>query len=644
MRGSCVLFLAFAAVFIAVAVSSDSYDAADQPSEAPEDLYPDADVILTLDSRGNILMTFKAYGDYKVTEQHPSIWFTQVFMSNSDVTLRDFDDVGKRFKVVMDGPTIRALSLFSVKETDHLGSAIDLEFILVSGTIQSFSFFSIDSKVEDQIGRSYDLAYTLISNANIDFRTGKIGEFNPTSHILAITNLNLQCGLGMNIDRLYPTGENGKYSDVKVAINGSTVGYISNLSSKIGSLEYHINSGSIDYFCIGANTEHERSRNLRSMPTAYTTGDVNVVISDVAKVGNCIIGAGILNMPRILSNGVHLNEQIVHMVSIDAPSTTIYNDISFLNERRNLAYHFGSYTVGQSPGYSAMMDTIIINGNTTRIYDENGIWASVSSCIIPIGGMLYVNADYLIPEDSIFKLSKGATMYNSGNIILYGDLEIEGKMVNNSIIQCRTGYTVSGEFVGIGYLADFIHYTTSTSSMNVISNKLAVVINQDETYPVDEITALLSTDFRSVCIKSDHSHSITGNQFTIALTEADYPEIFKGAYKLDIRGISGADLAVCSVYVTIPTDSEQCTAVYVYNEDSDKYELLATSEHQPHFEFKAGSNNMFYIFNYSSGSPELPVDPSVPENRMNVIDYLLIAAIIGVLAVTLYSLVTMKRD
>ena len=29
---------------------------------------------------------------------------------------------------------------------------------------------------------------------------------------------------------------------------------------------------------------------------------------------------------------------------------------------------------------------------------------------------------------------------------------------------------------------------------------------------------------------------------------------------------------------------------------------------------------------------------------MNVIDYLLIAAIIGVLAVTLYSLVTMKRD
>lgn len=638
------MFLAFAAVFIAVAVSSDSYDAVDQPSEAPEDLYPDADVILTLDSRGNILMTFKAYGDYKVTEQHPSIWFTQVFMSNSDVTLRDIDDAGKRFKVVMDGPTIRALSIFSVKDTDHLGSAIDLEFVLVSGTIQSFSFFNIDPKVEDYIGKSYDLAYTPISNAHIDFRTGKVGEFNPTSHILAVTNLKMECGLGVNIDRLYPTGQNGKYSDVSVAINGSTIGYITNLSSKIGSLEYRINSGSIDYFCIGANTEHERSRNLSSMPTAYTTGDVNVLISDVAKVGNCIIGAGILNMPRILSNGTHLNEQIVHMVSIDAPSTTIYNDISFLNERRNLAYHFGSYTIGQSPGYSAMMDTIIINGTTTQIYDENGIWASVSSCVIPVGGMLYVNADYLIPDDSTFKLSKGATMHNSGNIILYGNLAIEGTMVNNSIIQCRTGYTITGELVGIGYLADYIHYTSPTSSMNVISNKLAVVIYQDEPDPVDEITALLSTDFRSVYIASDDTHSINGNQFTIALTAADCPDIFKEAYKLDIRGIGSEDLESCSVYVTIPTDSEQCTAVYVYNEESDKYELLATSEHQSHSEFKAGSNNMFYIFTYASGTPELPVDPSLPEKGMSFIDYLLIAAIIGVLAVTLYSLVKMKRD
>jgi hypothetical protein len=52
---------------------------------------------------------------------------------------------------------------------------------------------------------------------------------------------------------------------------------------------------------------------------------------------------------------------------------------------------------------------------------------------------------------------------------------------------------------------------------------------------------------------------------------------------------------------------------------------------------------MFYLYDYTTEMPVL-VDEDADDRGMSSFDYLLIAAIVAVLAVTVYALFTMKRD
>lgn len=628
----------------ASAIAIDPADAADPPKDPlPQDLYPGADIIITADAKGNTLVTFKAYGDYVVTKDHPSEWFSLTYSQNTDVVLRNLSEADDYMEIVYDGAIVRKLTVFNVDTKESLNAADSVHLTMYSGSIQTLTVLSVSNQIKQYIGNSYDSIPATLRNVILDLNGGTINLFNPTSNMLGITNYTVHLDYGLSVNRLYITGENGKYSSVHIDMNGAEIGYMSNIASRIGSLVYDLNSGSIDYFSIGANTEHNYNRSIGDMATFHVTGDVKVHIGSSATIGKCIMGGGILNMPRILCNGTLVSEEMVHMVVIDAQGTTVHNDSAFLTERRTSAYHFGNYRIGGNPSASSISDSFTYLKSTMKVYSEEGVWTSYSSCTIPVGGIVSLNTKFIVQSDGYLNLAKGASLYNSDDMVISGSLIIGGTLINNSVIQCRSGSVIEGTPEGIGYLADYVHYSSPTSSLNVMSQRNAVVIDQETQYPVESISTILAEDNLTVTITIEGSRRIFGDQFMIALNPVEPPESFDGMYRLDIKGIDRDLLAICTVEITLPTNHNLCTAVYVFNESEGQYEMISAAEYESQVFFTAGTYNEFYLMNYTSERPN-PSQPIVINTDMTWFDYVLVAAIIAVLAVTVYALVTMKRD
>jgi len=643
-RNGVLLLVAIALMLSCVVMSVVAVDGGDnEPDEtpSPEELYPDADVIITSDERGHIVLVFKAYGDYKVTEDHPSPWFSKTIL-NKTITIRDLSQAQKEMNIVFDGADVTKLTLFNIDTKSAMNSAIDVHFTMVSGAIQTFSLFSLSNDLNQYLLTSYDALPTPIHSIQMDFISGNIDLFNPTSMMLSVMNMDLNLGQGTVVNRLYTTGENGKYSNVNVTVSGAHIGYMTNIASKIGTLSYDIISGQINYLCLGANTEHTSNRTLANMATSYVSGDVDVHIGSLAKIGNCIIGAGILNIPRMLCNGDILSSVPIHMVAIDAPDVIIYNDVAFLNERRTSAYHFSNYKIGLNPYATSVMDTLSTKNSSIRVYSDSGVWSSISSCTLPTGSILSLNTRFYIQTEGVFTVSKGATMYNSGDIVLYGTLNNEGRLVNNSVIQCRSSSLVVGEQEGMGYLADYVFYPSSTNTIKVMSLKDAVVIGLQEQNAIEDITATFDEGKTIVIIAANGSSRIYGNQFMVALTEQPGVEQFDKTFRLNVKGIDRNTLGNSTVEVYMAVDPNVCNAIYVEGQEAGQFDVIATAEYVDQIKFPAGDHQRFYLYSYTTDRPELP-EPE-DETSMSEFDYFLVAAIIAVLAVTVYALFTMKRD
>jgi len=634
-----ILILAVALSILPLAQTSDG---ATTQEPLPQEIYPDADIIITADAKGYTLITFKAYGEYQVTKEHPSEWFTKTITSSDVSYLRNMSEASEDMEIVFDGATVRKLTLFNLDTKNSLNSAIDVHFTMVSGSITNLSLYTASSQVKQYLPSTYDIMSSAIHSATLDLQSGLINQLDPTDLMLSITKYTINLESEMTVDRLYTTGENGRYSNVSVTVNGATIGYMTNLASKIGNLDYNIRFGSIDYLCLGSNTEHMSARKLADMPTCQVTGDLNVYIGSSTVLGKCILGAGILNIPQILSTGEIVKDPVVHMISIDARGFTISSDSAFITERRTSAYSLYNYEVGKNPHTYTLMTSFYNDGESMQVYSDTGVWNSISGNVLTTGSVLSINCNFVIQSDGEFIIEEGATLYNSDNLVVSGILDIEGHMVNNSVIQSRSGSTVIGSYTGIGVLADYVHYSTPAASLNVMSQSTAAVIDLDQMYPIESISAYLSNDRRSVTITIEGSQRIYGDQFMIALVESEPPEAFDSSYRLDIKGIDKDVLGICTVEVTLATDPEVCTAVYVYDPLTMEYIALANSEYESEISFIAGTYNTFYLYNYTTDRPELP-DPII-NTEMKAIDYYLIAAIIAVLAVTSYLLVTMKRD
>ena len=637
-------------LILAFSLCSADSDAAssktNDPTPLPQDVYPDADIIISVDAKNNTLVTFKAYGDYQPSKDHPSEWFTLTYSENKDIKLRNISDANKEMYIVFEKASVRKLTLFEVDTKAALTAAISVRFLMVSGEIQTLSMVSVADRAIQYIGKSYDVMSSPVKSASFELRGGVIDLYSPTNNMLSVTNYDLNIQPGMTIHRLLTTGENGKYSQVNVSINGARIGYMANIASKIGTLNYDIQSGTINYFCIGANTEHTSNRSLSNMATSYVTGDVSVHIGQSAEITRCIIGGGILNMPLKLCNGDILSNPIIHIVEIDAPYTTVYNDTAFLTDNRTQAYHFNSnFKVGSSPQPSSIIESFTYKNTNVKVYSSNGVWTSMFSCTIPVGGILSLNTGFFIQPKGEFNISNGATVYNMDDIILCGKMNVEGTLVNNSVIEFRSGSELLGNVQGIGLLADYVRYSTPTSAISVMSQKTAVVIDQGQSYPVESISALLGNEHRSVNITMSDYTRIYGDEFMIALSNKPPEDGFDGIYRLEIKGIDPAVLGLATVTVTLPTDRSVCTAVYVLDQSANEYVMVGTSQYESEVKFVTQDNNKFYLLEYTADKPDQPPSPSPTINTdITNFDYVLIAAIVAVLAVTIYSLLTMKRD
>ncbi len=600
-----------------------------------------ADVIVTADDSGGALVTsiFITSGRSGTN--------TAKYSSYDDVKLINASLIKSEVKVVYDGATLSSLSMINVDKKESLNSSIRISFVMYSGNVDRLSVVYIPSDIKRDISDSYDSMPALVNTANIDLIGGHILVMNPSSDKVTFTNYNLDLGRNLSVDRLFTSGENGKFSNVIVRLNGAHVGYMTNIASKIGNLTYFIESGTIDYLCIGANSEHYRSSNLARMPTSYVSGDVKLKVSELSTVKNCIMGGGILTIPNRLCNDT-VPESVVHSVTIDAPSITIQNSTAFLTENMNNAYQLSNYRIGNNVYSSSLMKTFQYRNVSVPIYSENGIWDSPTSTTMGTGNILSLNTRFVILKESVFTVSEGARVSNASDIMVSGQLTVQGEVLNNSVIQCIPETVIEGEVDGIGFIADTVQYSSVTSTINVMSTKTAVVIelptkSGTDDVSIQSISAIFSDDRRSVVITAEEDSPIYGSRFIISLDEIPAGEEFNKAYRLDIRGIDDKVLSAGSIEVTLPADIDMCTAVYYYDIITNQYNLIESVDWKQEVIFEASNGDSLYVSFYEGDRPNPNPKPS-PEESITNLDYLLISAIIAVLCVTVYALVTMKRD
>jgi len=174
-----------------------------------------------------------------------------------------------------------------------------------------------------------------------------------------------------------------------------------------------------------------------------------------------------------------------------------------------------------------------------------------------------------------------------------------------------------------------------------MSERDAVVISLQEQNAIEDITATLGEGKETVIITADGSSRIYGNQFMIALTDVSANGEFDKELRLDIKGIDRNTLNNCTVEVYMNVDQQVCNAIYVQDPETEGFTILSTAEYDSQIKFMAGGNQKFYLLSYTTDRPELP---ETSDKGMSTFDYALVAAIVAVLAVTVYALFTMKRD
>ena len=238
-KGALLLLVMLLSLAVAMTSFAEDEDAAD-PAPLPQEIYPNADVIITKDSKDNTLVTFRAYGDYKVTKDHPSEWFTITYPSNTDVTIRNLSMVDSKLNIVFDGASVKKLILFSVDTKAALNAAVNVNFHMYSGEIQTLSLMSIPRSISQYLGTSYDSMSSPLHTVTLNLHKGSIDLLNPTAYMVSITNYHLNIFNDMSINKLYTTGENGKYSNLYVNMNGSHIGYMTNIASKVGTIRYAV--------------------------------------------------------------------------------------------------------------------------------------------------------------------------------------------------------------------------------------------------------------------------------------------------------------------------------------------------------------------------------------------------------------------
>ena len=616
----------------------------DTEGDEPWDRYPYADFIITVDKDGSTVVNYQA----PVTPDDESSameWRSTKYAAGSDISVVNWSDVEPPdLEIVYEGADVGDLSLIRIDDATLSMKYVNITFYMVSGTIDTLSLVTVPYSQQSKLGNSYiDAMFNPIVDAEVHLLGGRVTEFNPTASMVHIESMKVNVGTGMTVDRLLTTGDNGRYGQVDINLLGGTVGYMANLKSRIGSLSYNMEYGTVRYFCIGADTEAGGNQNLSSACTSYVTGDVDVRIGDKVSIGYAIIGGGMVNNPNILCNGEKVQDTPARNISIEANGKEVHADTCFMNEKRTHSYQFGSYKVEGSPSTRQVSTTCSLsNGSTIPVYGPEGIWSGNSNLIIPQGTSMFVNCILYVSSGGVIDIELGGRLVITDSLIMYGVVNAVGELINSSVIELRDNGELSGTVSGGGYIADYIVSQTTGSSINIMSSFDTVVISQLNSHYVQEITALLLSGECSVSISVQYSGMAFGSdRFMISLKELVSNDDFAGAYNLYIEGVDPSLLEICMVDVTIPiaVPVGYDAKVYHYTGSDDSVEVECDVSQYGQITFHTNIIGDYGITFVKSD------DPVVPHKReTNMIEVVILLTGIVVVLILMAYTVTRFRE
>ena len=625
---------------VAILILMPSVDAVKGEEEPPKpwETYPDADYIITAAEDGSVLFSFQE--ETEVTEETPEgiKWTTRTYPSGSDITVSRWSQLEPpSISIVFDGAVVDDLIIIQVDDSDLRDKYVSVDFRMISGFIDGLSLISVNYSQQASLGKEYnDSMFNPVDTATITLEGGRITEFSPTSHMVHIESMFVFIGSSMVIDRLLTTGQNGRYGDVDVMLLGGTVGYMANMKSRIGSISYYLEHGTVRYMAIGADTEAgDNQKGLQYACTSYITGDIDLYVGSTVSMGYLIIGGGVTNNPNVLWNGTVVQDTPMRNISIEANGFTIHMDTCFMNEKRTHSFKFTSFKVEGSPGTSTISQNYRADDGTyLPVYGEGGIWNGTSSIDLPSGTSLFVNATTIVNPDGVLNISVGGRLVITAHMVLQGTVNAVGEFINNSVVELRDNGEVVGSVAGDGFIADYIVSQTTGSSINIMSSYDTVIISQQNSRYVNEIDALLKSGQCKVSITLQYSGMAFGSDtFMISLREVNFNDSFTGAYTLHIDGIDPSLLELCSISVDVPVDIPYGYEAKVYYYGSGSDDPVEVDSSIPMYGQIEFHTNHVGLFGITLVSVDQPSDVKPRENIVEIVILLIGIAIVSILMI-----------
>ena len=620
MRRAMVAALVLAAImaFVVLAPSSEAAEATDPTLQ---EKYPDADIIIAEGKQGwiHVLTKTSDVPEYSVKEVR----------SGSSLRVSDLTRLSGNIKVVMDSGKLRELTIVNVDRVLKNIEPIDVKFVMVSGEVNSVTAVSVPQSLVSSLPDSHFTAYNPIASLDI-ILMGDIGEFSTADALLHIGDVSLTVADG-TIDRLYPSGEDGYYDDLHLNVNGGRIGYISNQRAVVGDLDYDLRMGSIDYLCLGSDTDGGSGYYRSNLWTFYVQRSASITIESYVTIGSVILGGGIMSAPTVLCNGEPPEVTLSRNIVIDAPDRLIVAQTCFVvSESRVL--RLGSYTLDSTPANADIRTSYYVSYQRNDIYGGNGVWPSYVGGVVPGSTHLYISCDLQIPEGSTLDAIAGSGIVNSGTMILYGELVASGTVTNNGIIEKRSNGGVTGTVAGDGMVAVCIYARPNEGAVNVMTVTDSAIIMRSSSGEIYFNSATMRFNSINVVINitSPESMYIGGSKFVASMKELDRGSHDR-VWEVYMSGFSSSSWTF-DAEITVPLSISSDRQPVVTDSEGNRLEVVSYTYKS--VTFSASGNGTYYFDTelIDSGSDSLGL----------MINIAIAIAIVIVAGAAVYSL--LRRD
>ncbi len=629
MRRAIVAAVVLLALAVVICPSCDSDGAATKEEPKPYADYPDADIVIAEDDKGSVVAYYKV-SDAAGTD--PAKYDTKSVRSGGDLRLVSISGADGSLDIVMVSGKLGTLTLVYIDKLTDV--TLDVDFTMVSGTVTRLQGTAMSSSLASTLPASYYQAYAPIGSMDLTVR-GAVGSLVPSSELVGMEDLSITIADGAAVDRLYPTGENGRYEDVTVTMTGGSVGYMSNQKAVVTNLTYDLRVGSIDYLCLGADTEGGTGYYRSYMWTFYVMKDVSIRIGPFVTVGKAIMGAGITDAPSVLCNGQDPAVPTPRSASVDS-SVGITADRCFL-DGGDKAFRFSTYTIGGKLQSSALRTSYYVSYQTHPVYGDGGIWASPSGVTVRTGTMLRCDTELTVPSGAELRVESGGILANTVDIIVYGSMVNEGTVRNNGLIEKRGGGTYEGTSEGTGHIAVCVYARPTDGRVDVMAAEGSAVVMRSQSGEIYFNTASVyfSESKARVVVSAPESMFIGGEYFVVSVDTFEQ-DGFDQAWVVYTSGFETYASGSMTVTLTSPAKISGGHAAQVFDSQGNAMEI--TSDSKTEVTFAVTGNGAYYFRTVASSDDEQGVG-FLSGTRLNIA---MAAAIVVVASIVVYLL--LRRD